>query len=328
MAEPILSLRDLRVTFPTPGGPARAVRGIDLDVFAGESVAVVGESGSGKSVTMLATLGLLHHAEVTGSVKYGSTELVGADVDTLRSVRGRRISMVFQDPMTSLNPVLSIGKQMALVMKAHQPGLSKKECRAKAVELLNQVAIPQADRRIDSYPHELSGGMRQRVMIAMSIANDPEVLIADEPTTALDVTVQAQIMELLRNLRDEKNLALVLITHDLGVVAGSTDRVAVMYAGRIVERAPVLDVFARPQHPYTKALLECLPRLDQKRDVISSIGGTPPNPVDLPPGCPFAPRCPLAVPSCSQAEPTLEHFAGSEVACPVVSGGSPAEAFK
>ena len=325
--DPILSIRDLRVTFPTPAGPARAVRGVDLDVFAGESVAVVGESGSGKSVTMLATLGLLSKAEVSGSVKYGTTELVGADNDTLRSVRGRRIAMVFQDPMTSLNPVLSIGKQLALVMKAHQPNLSKKDCRAKAIDLLQQVAISQADRRIDAYPHELSGGMRQRVMIAMSIANDPEVLIADEPTTALDVTVQAQIMDLLSNLRVEKQLALVLITHDLGVVAGSTDRVAVMYAGRIVERASVLDVFARPQHPYTRALLECLPRLDQKAEVVSSIGGTPPNPADLPPGCPFAPRCRLAVPSCSQVEPALELFGASEVACPVVTG-SPVDGFK
>ena len=326
MAEPILSLRDLRVTFPTPAGPARAVRGVDLDVFAGESVAVVGESGSGKSVTMLATLGLLPKAEVSGSVKYGNTELVGADVDTLRSIRGRRISMVFQDPMTSLNPVLSIGKQMALVMKAHQANLSKKDCRTKAVDLLDQVAIPQANRRIDAYPHELSGGMRQRVMIAMSIANDPEVLIADEPTTALDVTVQAQIMELLSNLRVEKQLALVLITHDLGVVAGSADRVAVMYAGRMVERASVLDVFARPQHPYTRALLECLPRLDRKTEVVSSIGGTPPNPADLPPGCPFASRCPLAVASCTQVEPRLERSGASEVACSVVTGATVAGA--
>ena len=319
VGEPILRLRDLRVTFPTPAGPARAVRGIDLDVRAGESVAVVGESGSGKSVTMLATLGLLQKAEVSGSVKWGDTELVGASTDTLRSVRGRRIAMVFQDPMTSLNPVLTIGKQMSLVMKAHQPNLGKKELRAKAVDLLNQLAIPQADRRIGAYPHELSGGMRQRVMIAMAISNDPEVLIADEPTTALDVTVQAQIMELLSKLRDEHNLALVLITHDLGVVAGSADRVAVMYAGRIVERAPVLDLFASPRHPYTTALLDCLPRLDRRRDVVSSIGGTPPNPADLPDGCPFAPRCSQVVDSCLTNEPNLVRIGASEVACSVVA---------
>jgi oligopeptide/dipeptide ABC transporter ATP-binding protein len=321
---PILRLRDLRVSFPTPAGPARAVRGIDLDVRAGEAVAVVGESGSGKSVTMLATLGLLPKAEVTGSAMYGDTELVGADVSTLRSIRGRRISMVFQDPMTSLNPVLTIGKQMALVMKAHQPGLGRKEAKAKAIELLNQVAIPQADRRINAYPHELSGGMRQRVMIAMAIANEPEVLIADEPTTALDVTVQAQIMELLTRLRQEHHLALVLITHDLGVVAGSADRVAVMYAGRIVERAPVMDVFDLPQHPYTRALLECLPRLDQRHEVVSAIPGTPPNPADLPPGCPFAPRCPQAVDSCTAIEPALVHFGHGDVACSVVTAGATA----
>ena len=321
-ASPILRLRDLRVSFPTPAGPARAVRGIDLDVKAGEAVAVVGESGSGKSVTMLATLGLLPRAAVTGSAMYGDTELVGADVPTLRSVRGRRISMVFQDPMTSLNPVLTIGKQLVLVMKAHQPGLGKKEAKAKAIELLNQVAIPQADRRIDAYPHELSGGMRQRVMIAMAIANEPEVLIADEPTTALDVTVQAQIMELLTRLRQEHHLALVLITHDLGVVAGSADRVAVMYAGRIVERAPVMDVFDMPQHPYTRALLECLPRLDQRHEVVSAIPGTPPNPADLPPGCPFAPRCPSAVDSCTGDEPALVRFGHGDVACSVVTAGA------
>jgi oligopeptide/dipeptide ABC transporter ATP-binding protein len=319
---PILSLRDLRVSFHTPAGPARAVRGIDLDVRAGEAVAVVGESGSGKSVTMLATLGLLPNADVTGSAKYGGTELVGADVSTLRSVRGRRIAMVFQDPMTSLNPVLTIGKQLTLVMKAHQQRLGKKEARAKAIELLNQVAIPQADRRIEAYPHELSGGMRQRVMIAMAIANEPEVLIADEPTTALDVTVQAQIMELLTRLRQEHRLALVLITHDLGVVAGSADRVAVMYAGRIVERAPVMDVFDEPQHPYTRALLECLPRLDQRREVVSAIPGTPPNPADLPPGCPFAPRCPQSVEACTVDEPPLVHFRHGDVACAVVTAGA------
>ncbi|CAB4868951.1 unannotated protein [freshwater metagenome] len=320
--EPILRLRDLRVTFQTPAGPARAVRGVDLDVRAGESVAVVGESGSGKSVSMLATLGLLHNAEVSGSVKWGDTELVGASTDTLRSVRGRRIAMVFQDPMTSLNPVLTIGKQMSLVMKAHQPNLGKKELRTKAVDLLNRLAIPQADRRIDAYPHELSGGMRQRVMIAMAISNDPEVLIADEPTTALDVTVQAQIMELLLKLRNEHNLALVLITHDLGVVAGSADRVAVMYAGRIVERAPVLGLFASPGHPYTSALLDCLPRLDRRHDVVSSIGGTPPNPADLPEGCPFAPRCPKAIDACRSDEPNLVRIGTSDVACSVVAAGA------
>ncbi|MFZ4720728.1 MAG: ABC transporter ATP-binding protein [Ilumatobacteraceae bacterium] len=319
-AEPILRIRDLSVTFPTPAGPSRAVRGMNLDVVAGEAVAVVGESGSGKSVTMLATLGLLPKAQVTGSAMFRGTELIGASTDTLRSVRGRKISMVFQDPMTSLNPVLTIGRQLALVMKAHDASLGKKELRARAVELLEQVAIPQADRRVDAYPHELSGGMRQRVMIAMAIANKPDVLIADEPTTALDVTVQAQIMELLTDLRREHGLAMVLITHDLGVVAGHTERVAVMYAGRVVERAQVREMFAAPQHPYSRALLECLPRLDQ-REPLGAIPGTPPNPVDLPPGCPFAPRCTMAVPSCAVDEPALVEWRGGDIACDVVTAG-------
>jgi peptide/nickel transport system ATP-binding protein len=291
-------------------------------VRAGEAVAVVGESGSGKSVTMLATLGLLPKAAVTGSARFNDTELVGADVNTLRSVRGRRIAMIFQDPMTSLNPVLTIGKQLALVMKAHDRTLSKQRLRARAIGLLEQVAISQPDRRVDAYPHELSGGMRQRVMIAMAIANDPDVLIADEPTTALDVTVQAQIMELLTDLRKEHHLALVLITHDLGVVAGHTDRIVVMYAGRVVERASVNDVFGEPKHPYTRALLECLPRLDQ-RGALGAIPGTPPNPIDLPPGCPFALRCSLAVDSCRVDEPELVQVGRSDVACSVVAAGVP-----
>jgi peptide/nickel transport system ATP-binding protein len=317
---PLLSLRELTVTFDTPAGPARAVRGVDLDIGPGEAVAVVGESGSGKSVTMLATLGLLPSARVTGSASWRGHELIGAPVDTLRSVRGRRISMVFQDPMTSLNPVLTIGKHLSLVLAAHQPDLGRRERTARAIELLDQVAIPQAARRVEAYPHELSGGMRQRVMIAMAIANSPEVLIADEPTTALDVTVQAQIMELLTDLRLERGLALVLITHDLGVVAGHTDRVAVMYAGRMVERAAVADVFAAPQHPYTRALLSCLPRLDERGD-LGSIPGTPPNPVDLPPGCPFSLRCPLAVDTCRVDEPALVAFGRGQVACDVVTAG-------
>jgi oligopeptide/dipeptide ABC transporter ATP-binding protein len=318
--EPLLRIHDLSVTFDTPAGPARAVRGMHLDVRAGEAVAVVGESGSGKSVTMLATLGLLPQARVTGSVRFRDTELVAAPTDTLRSIRGRRISMVFQDPMTSLNPVLTVGKHLALVMQAHQGKMRRSEQRARAIELLDQVAIAQANRRVDAYPHELSGGMRQRVMIAMAIANDPEVLIADEPTTALDVTVQAQIMELLSDLRTEHGLALVLITHDLGVVAGHTDRVAVMYAGRVVERAPVNELFASPVHPYTQALLACLPRLDQ-REPLGAIPGTPPNPIDLPPGCPFSARCTKVVDACRLEEPALVAFGPSDVACNVVTAG-------
>jgi oligopeptide/dipeptide ABC transporter ATP-binding protein len=319
VTEVLLQLRDLRVTFDTPTGPARAVRGIDLDVLAGEALAVVGESGSGKSVTMLATLGLLHGASVSGSASYRGTELIGLTPARLRAVRGAKISMVFQDPMTSLNPVLTVGRQLDMVMRAHDPSLSKRATRRRAVELLGQVAIAQPERRVDAYPHELSGGMRQRVMIAMAIANEPEVLIADEPTTALDVTVQAQIMDLLGTLQRDRGLALLLITHDLGVVAGAADRVAVMYAGRIVEHGDVAPVFAEPGHPYTRGLLQCLPRLDRRDAVQATIPGVPPSPVALPPGCPFEPRCPLAVPGCAEHEPVLVDHGASAVACSVVA---------
>jgi len=316
--QPVLQVTDLTVTFSTPAGPAPAVRGVSLEVFPGEALAVVGESGSGKSVTMLALLGMLPSATVTGSAKFRDTELVGQDADVMRELRGAKVSMIFQDPMTSLNPVLTIGRQLALVLKAHQPDITKAAARGRAIELLEQVAISQPDRRVDAYPHELSGGMRQRVMIAMAIANDPDVLIADEPTTALDVTVQAQIMELLGTLRERTGLALVLITHDLGVVAGATDRVAVMYAGRVAEYGPVRDIFSRPTHPYTRGLLECLPRLDSRQTVQASIPGVPATPMSLPPGCPFSPRCRHALPSCSQVEPTLQRSGNSMVACPVM----------
>ncbi|MCU1503486.1 MAG: methionine transporter ATP-binding protein [Ilumatobacteraceae bacterium] len=316
-AEPILRLRDLRVTFDTVGGPARAVRGVSLDVFPGEAVAVVGESGSGKSVTMLATLGLLRGAAVSGSATYRGTELIGLAPSRLRHVRGAKISMVFQDPMTSLNPVLTVGRQLDMVMRAHNPDMSKKATRARAVDLLDQVAIAQAARRCDAYPHELSGGMRQRVMIAMAIANEPEVLIADEPTTALDVTVQAQIMDLLGRLQRERQLSLVLITHDLGVVAGAADRLAVMYAGKLVEHGTVPSVFAEPGHPYTRGLLACLPRLDRRGEMQAAIPGIPPSPLSLPPGCPFAPRCPDAVTACTEHEPVLVRTATSTIACSV-----------
>ncbi|MEO7398603.1 MAG: ABC transporter ATP-binding protein [Ilumatobacteraceae bacterium] len=321
--EPILKVRDLRVTFPTPAGAARAVRGVDLDVYPGEALAVVGESGSGKSVTMLALLGLLGGATVSGSAHYRGSNLIGLETAALRRIRGAKVSMIFQDPMTSLNPVLTVGRQMALVMRAHQPHLAKNAARAKTIDLLDQVAISQAARRCDAYPHELSGGMRQRVMIAMAIANEPEVLIADEPTTALDVTVQAQIMDLLDDLRREHHLALVLITHDLGVVAGATDRVAVMYAGRIVETGGVRPLFSDPGHPYTRGLLECLPRLDTRHEVRASIPGIPASPTALPPGCPFAPRCAYVQPVCSEAEPDLAPHNATLSACWVLTEAVP-----
>ncbi len=319
MSEPILQVRDLRVTFATPSGDVPAVRGIDLDVHPGDSVAIVGESGSGKSVTMLAILGLTHGATVTGSARYRGTELVGLEQGALRRIRGSKVSMIFQDPMTSLNPVLTIERQLSLVIRAHQPSMTRKASAARAVELLDQVAISQPAQRCKAYPHELSGGMRQRVMIAMAIANNPEVLIADEPTTALDVTVQAQIMELLDDLRREHHLALVLITHDLGVVAGATDRVAVMYAGRVVENGAVGPLFADPGHPYTRGLLECLPRLDARHEIQAAIPGVPATPQSLPPGCPFSPRCALVQPSCSDAEPVLAPHGETMAACSVLT---------
>jgi len=317
---PVLSVRDLRVTFPTSTGPAPAVRGVDFDLYSGEALAIVGESGSGKSVTMLAMLGLLGRAAVTGSAKFDGTELVGLDPAKLRAIRGSKVSMIFQDPMTSLNPVLTVGRQISLVMRAHDSKLSKAAAAARAVDLLEQVAISRPQTRVHSYPHELSGGMRQRVMIAMAIANNPEVLIADEPTTALDVTVQAQIMELLGKLREEHNLALVLITHDLGVVAGATDRVNVMYAGRIVETGAVDAVFRVPVHPYTRGLLECLPRLDARQEVQVSIPGMAATPQSLPSGCPFHPRCRYAVDSCADVEPSLEPIGETLAACSVMAG--------
>lgn len=321
---PLLQVRDLRVTFNTPDGPAPAVRGVSLDVMPGETLAIVGESGSGKSVSMMAMLGLVSGARVTGSALFRDTELVGLPAARMRTIRGAKVAMIFQDPMTSLNPVLTIGRQLSLVMRAHQPELSKQAAFARAVELVDRVAISQAKRRCESYPHELSGGMRQRIMIAMAIANNPEVLIADEPTTALDVTVQAQIMELLDELRREAGLALVLITHDLGVVAGAADRVAVMYAGRIAETGSVGPLFDAPAHPYTRGLLECLPRLDVRHDVHVSIPGIPVSPLSLPPGCPFAPRCRYAIASCELAEPVLTPHGETMAACDVLVGaGAP-----
>jgi peptide/nickel transport system ATP-binding protein len=296
------------------------VRGVDFDLYSGDALAIVGESGSGKSVTMLAMLGLLDTATVSGSARFGETELVGLDPAKLRAIRGSKVSMIFQDPMTSLNPVLTIGRQLSLVMRAHNSKLSKDAAAARAVDLLDQVAISRAKARLQAYPHELSGGMRQRVMIAMAIANRPQVLIADEPTTALDVTVQAQIMELLSDLRREYHLALVLITHDLGVVAGATDRVNVMYAGRVVETGTVGALFREPVHPYTRGLLECLPRLDARQEVQVSIPGIAATPQSLPSGCPFHPRCRYAIESCAEVEPSLLPVGDTRAACSVMAG--------
>ncbi len=313
MTAPLLSLRDLAVSFKTPNGSVQAVRGVDIDVAPGEMVGVVGESGSGKSVTFLSILGLLpKSARITGSATVEGVELVGASNRVMRGVRGKKIAMIFQDPLSALNPVYRVGDQVSEMIRAHQE-ISKSEASARSVELLDIVGIPQPKVRSRQYPHEFSGGMRQRVMIAMAIANDPEVLIADEPTTALDVTVQAQILEVIQRIQRDMNKAIVMITHDLGVIARVADRVQVMYAGRVVERAAVNDLFATPTHPYTVGLLHSLPRVGQER--LEPIPGSPPNMLQPPSGCAFRARCPHSAPVCAETLPELEPFAHSHTAC-------------
>ncbi len=313
MSESILQIRDLTVTFATPLGPLVAVRGVDLDVGAGELVAVVGESGSGKSVSFLAAMGLLPStATVQGSVMLDGMQLVGASAKQMRSVRGRLLSMIFQDPLSALNPVHRIGAQISEMLRAHQK-MSERAARARAVELLEVVGIPQPGDRAMQYPHEFSGGMRQRVVIAMAIANSPKVLIADEPTTALDVTVQAQILEVIQKVQKQFGTAVVLITHDLGVVARVCDRVNVMYAGRFVERAAVSDLFDAPTHPYTRGLLASLPQAGKERLV--PIVGFPPNMLRPPSGCAFRARCADAISDCEQAVPELRAVGAAQSAC-------------
>ena len=313
MSEPILQIRDLTVTFATPLGPLVAVRGVDLDVGTGELVAVVGESGSGKSVSFLAAMGLLPStATVQGSVMLDGVQLVGASAKQMRSVRGRLLSMIFQDPLSALNPVHRIGAQISEMLKAHQK-MSERAARARAVELLEGVGIPQPGDRAMQYPHEFSGGMRQRVVIAMAIANSPKVLIADEPTTALDVTVQAQILEVIQKVQKQFGTAVVLITHDLGVVARVCDRVNVMYAGRFVERAAVTDLFDAPTHPYTRGLLASLPQAGKERLV--PIVGFPPNMLRPPSGCAFRARCADAVSDCEHGVPELRAVGAAQSAC-------------
>jgi oligopeptide/dipeptide ABC transporter ATP-binding protein len=326
MTDTLLEIRDLHVRFSVRAGEVHAVRGLDLSVARGEVAAIVGESGSGKSATMLAALGLLDvNATATGSVKLDGIELIGASEPALRRVRGGRIGMIFQDPMTSLNPVMQVGRQIAEAVLAHQR-MAPKQAESRAVELLEMVSFPEAARRARSYPHELSGGMRQRAMIAMALANDPEILIADEPTTALDVTVQAQILDVLRSLQASRWLTIVLITHDLGVVAGLADTVHVMYAGEVVESASAVDAFHRPQHPYTSGLLESLPRLDRPERELIPIGGAPPALLDDPDGCAFAPRCRFAVATCRTVAPSQHVVGASTVACdvlPLASAAAP-----
>jgi len=309
-AAALLQVEGLRTQFVLEEGTVRAVDGVSFDVGRGEIVGIVGESGCGKSVTNLSILGLLPKPQgriAEGSVRFEGRELVGLPEKELRKVRGNNIAMIFQDPMTSLNPYLTVEEQLAEVVQLHL-GLSRKDAVERAAALLERVGIPDAASRMKSFPHEFSGGMRQRVMIAMALLCDPEVLIADEPTTALDVTIQAQILELLKELRVERGMGIILITHDLGVVAGMCDRVLVMYAGRIVEEAPTEELFASPQHPYTRALLKSVPRLDeQSQGVLFSIEGLPPR-LDqgVFQGCTFAPRCPQVREACRTGEPALE----------------------
>ena len=303
MTEPILSVRDLRVDFPTDDGVVSAVRGVSFDLHRGEVLGIVGESGCGKSVTNMAIMGLLPKtARVSGSVRLGDDELVGRYPAEMRPVRGRRISMIFQDPMTSLNPVYSVGWQLVEAVRAHND-VSKDEARKRAVDLLALVGIPNPADRYSSYPHEFSGGMRQRVMIAMAIANDPEILIADEPTTALDVTVQAQILETLQRIRQETGTAIIFITHDLGVLAGMADRLLVMYAGKVVESGAIEEVYDNPLMPYTIGLLGAIPGEQSHGRRLNQIKGAPPSLMRIPAGCLFAPRCPLANDLCRSTAP-------------------------
>ncbi len=314
MSDLVLCIRDLRVTFDTPLGPLEAVRGVDLDVHAGEMMGVVGESGSGKSVTFLAAMGLLpHQAKVSGSVMLNGQEMIGASNKVLRNMRGGLMSMIFQDPLSALNPVHRVGDQIVEMLQAHDEKLSDRAAASRAVELLDIVGIPQAAERAHQYPHEFSGGMRQRVVIAIAIANNPKVLIADEPTTALDVTVQAQILEVIERVQKAFGTAVVLITHDLGVIARVADRVNVMYAGRNIEKGSVDSLFDHPSHPYTRGLLASLPYEGIER--LTPITGFPPNMLMPPPGCGFAPRCSHAQDACRASLPSLRAFADLETAC-------------
>ncbi|OBK75575.1 ABC transporter ATP-binding protein [Mycobacterium sp. 1164985.4] len=316
----LLEVRDLTVAFPTDAAPVKAVRGMNFDVGKGEVVALVGESGAGKSASAMAVVGLLpDYADVSGSIRLNGNELIGLSDQRMSAIRGRTIGTVFQDPMSALTPVYSVGDQIAEAIEIHQRGIGRRAARKRAVELLDLVGINQPDRRAKSFPHELSGGERQRVVIAIAIANDPDLIICDEPTTALDVTVQAQILEVLKTARDVTGAGVLIITHDLGVVAEFADRALVMYAGRAVEVAGVEELYRDRRMPYTVGLLGSVPRLDAAQGSrLVPIPGAPPSMAALPPGCPFAPRCPLAIDDCRAAEPELlpmDSSAGHRAAC-------------
>ncbi|MFJ5989740.1 ABC transporter ATP-binding protein [Lentzea sp. NPDC092896] len=310
MTQPLLEVEDLHVEFRTRDGVAKVLNGVSYHVSAGETLAVLGESGSGKSVTAQTIMGILDTPPgfiTNGSIKFRGEDLLTQSAEERRQVRGEGIAMIFQDALSALNPVFTIGFQIEEQLKVRR-GMSKADARKRAVELLDQVKIPNAKGRVSDYPHQFSGGMRQRAMIAMSLALDPELLIADEPTTALDVTVQAQIMDLLAEIQREREMGMILITHDLGVVADVADRISVMYAGRIVEHADVYELFRAPGHPYTESLLESLPRVDLRGQELKTIKGLPPSLTNIPPGCPFNPRCPRVFDRCSTEVPVVHNL--------------------
>jgi peptide/nickel transport system ATP-binding protein len=321
MAEALLEICGLKTHFKTDDGMVRAVDGVDLTIARGETLGVVGESGCGKTVTAMTVLKLIAMPPgeiVEGRILWKGRDLVPLEANAMRHIRSREIAIVFQEPMTSLNPVYTVGEQIAEVVRLHQD-LSRREAMDRAVEMLRLVHVPAPERRVNDYPHQLSGGMRQRVMIAMALVCSPELLIADEPTTALDVTIQAQILDLLGEMKSRFGMAIMLITHAMGVVAETAQRVAVMYAGRVVEEAPVDELFARPLHPYTQGLIRSIPRLDRtsgKRRRLEAITGTVPSLLDPPPGCRFAPRCGFATAACTMAMPELRTIDGDhKVAC-------------
>ena len=301
----LLEVSNLSVQFETPDGTVTAVNGLSFELERGQTVGIVGESGSGKSQTVLAMMGLLaSNGRASGSARFDGQDLLRLSPKALNSIRGNRVAMIFQDPMTSLNPYLTVERQMTEVLELHK-GMTRAQARVRAVQALDAVKIPEAARRLGMYPHEFSGGMRQRVMIAMALLCEPDVLIADEPTTALDVTVQAQIIALLRELQREHGTAIVMITHDLGVVAGLCDQVMVLYGGRVMEQGSAESIFYQPTHPYTVGLLGAIPRIGQDGNTLLAIPGAPPNMAHLPPGCPFSERCSWAEPRCSSDRPTL-----------------------
>jgi peptide/nickel transport system ATP-binding protein len=318
---PLLDISDLRTSFKTDAGYLNAVSGVSLTVKPGETVGLVGESGCGKSVTSLSIMRLLPPtAKIEGSIKFNGTDLLSLKESEVRKYRGNEISMIFQEPMTALNPVLRIEDQISEPLRVHH-NLSKRQLRERVLELLNSVGIPRPDQIAREYPHQLSGGMRQRVMIAMAMACEPKLLIADEPTTALDVTVQAQILDLLRHLQEKNNMAVLLITHDLGVVAEMCERVVVMYAGKVVEEADVRTLFRSPKHPYTTGLLNSLPKITGERERLKPIKGNVPSLANMPAGCRFAPRCPLATDICRTEQPPLTQLAANHrVSCWLAEG--------